>query len=95
MTAEELARAVGITGVAVRQHLQVLEAAGLVGSAAERRPIGRPRRVFQRDEVVRLRDQEGLSWPEIARRMGAGQGTVVRVYQNLAGAPVAFQNPAA
>src|SRR5436305_1563977 len=55
LTAEDLARAVGITAVAVRQHLQVLEAAGLVGSASERRPIGRPRRVYsltdQADEL--------------------------------------------
>ncbi|MBM3745848.1 MAG: recombinase family protein, partial [Acidobacteria bacterium] len=39
--------------------------------------IGRPRRVFDRQEVVELRRQ-GLSWPEIARRTGAGVGTVRR-----------------
>ena len=44
------------------------------------KPVGRPRRVFRRDEVARLGDQEKLSWPEIARRLGMGQGTAVRAY---------------
>jgi DNA invertase Pin-like site-specific DNA recombinase len=57
------------------------------------RPVGRPRRVFRRDEVVRLRDQEGLSWPEIARRLGVGQGTVLRAYRSLTDPPQPFQNP--
>jgi DNA invertase Pin-like site-specific DNA recombinase len=57
------------------------------------RPVGRPKRVFRRDEVVRLRDQEGLSWPEIARRLGVGQGTVLRAYRSLADPPQPFQNP--
>lgn len=41
-------------------------------------PIGRPRRVFSRDEVLRLR-ASGLSIDEIAGRVGIGVGTVVRV----------------
>ena len=40
--------------------------------------IGRPRRIFNRDEVVRLR-QTGLSIEKIARQMRIGIGTVVRV----------------
>ena len=54
---------------------------------ASRRAVGRPPRVFRRDEVVRLRDQEWLSWPEIARRLelGVGQGTAVRAYRSLTG----------
>ena len=46
MTVEDLSRAIGISSVAVRQHLEVLEAEGLLGSRTERRPIGRPRRLF-------------------------------------------------
>ncbi len=42
------------------------------------RAIGRPRRVFDRAEVVRLRTA-GLSLGNIARRMSIGVGTVVRV----------------
>jgi predicted ArsR family transcriptional regulator len=47
MTVEELSRAMGISSVAVRQHLQVLAAESLVTAMTERRPIGRPRRVYE------------------------------------------------
>jgi putative DNA-invertase from lambdoid prophage Rac len=40
--------------------------------------IGRPRRVFDRQEVVRLR-AEGLSIANISRQMSIGIGTVARV----------------
>jgi DNA invertase Pin-like site-specific DNA recombinase len=56
--------------------------------------IGRPRRVFDRQRVLDLRRQ-GLSWPEIARRTGAGVGTVRRAFQALTGAPQPCQNPTA
>jgi putative DNA-invertase from lambdoid prophage Rac len=39
--------------------------------------IGRPRRVFRKDEVLRLR-AEGVSIREIARQLEIGQGTVMR-----------------
>ena len=42
--------------------------------------IGRPRRIFNRDEVVRLRES-GLSIERIARQMCIGVGTVARVLQ--------------
>jgi DNA invertase Pin-like site-specific DNA recombinase len=42
------------------------------------RPIGRPRRVFHRDQVPLLRAQ-GLSVRTIARRLGVSRGTVGRV----------------
>jgi hypothetical protein len=41
-------------------------------------PIGRPRRIFNRDEVVRLRGA-GLSIEKMANQMRIGIGTVVRV----------------
>jgi DNA invertase Pin-like site-specific DNA recombinase len=44
------------------------------------RPIGRPRVVFRRDQVAELRAQ-GLSWPRIARKVGASVRTVRRVIQ--------------
>jgi len=43
--------------------------------------IGRPRRVFDRDEVVRLR-RAGLSFEKIAGQMRIGVGTVVRFIQS-------------
>jgi DNA invertase Pin-like site-specific DNA recombinase len=42
--------------------------------------IGRPRRVFDREEVLRLR-QDGLSIETIARETRLGVGTVARVLQ--------------
>src|SRR5260370_8484962 len=43
--------------------------------------IGRPRLVFDREEVCRLRG-EGLSIEKIARQMRLSVGTVVRATQN-------------
>jgi DNA invertase Pin-like site-specific DNA recombinase len=42
---------------------------GIRAAKASGKTLGRPRRVFRRDEVVRLRDQEGLSWRAIAKRL--------------------------
>jgi iron-sulfur cluster biosynthesis transcriptional regulator SufR len=42
MTADELARELGISPVAVRQHLSALEAEGIITVSAERRGLGRP-----------------------------------------------------
>ena len=42
MTAEELARALNISQVAVRQHLAALEAEGVIIVSVERRGLGRP-----------------------------------------------------
>jgi len=39
--------------------------------------VGRPKRVFRRDEAIALR-QEGLPFREIARRLKVGDGTVRR-----------------
>ncbi len=44
------------------------------------KPVGRPVAVFDRAEVVKLR-QEGLSWREIARKVRAGAATVRRAYK--------------
>jgi putative DNA-invertase from lambdoid prophage Rac len=42
------------------------------------KPIGRPRRIFDRSEVVRLRET-GLSIEKVASKTGLGVGTIVRV----------------
>jgi len=41
-----------------------------------RKALGKPKAVFDRDEVVRLRNGEGLSWREIARKLRVGAATV-------------------
>src|ERR1019366_6942159 len=52
--------------------------------------IGRPKRIFDRGEVVRLRES-GLSIEKIASQMRLSVGTVVRV---IRASEPAFQNPA-
>src|SRR5690242_18077679 len=42
MTAEELARELGISQVAVRQHLASLEAEAIISVSIDRRGLGRP-----------------------------------------------------
>jgi len=68
-----------------------LERARLTGTKSGK-AIGRPRKIFDRQQVVLLRGQ-GRSWPEIARTMRVGVGTVVRAYRGLTAAPAPFQNP--
>jgi DNA invertase Pin-like site-specific DNA recombinase len=58
------------------------------------RPIGRPRRIFDKETVVTLRD-EGLSWSKIASKLGLGVGTVVRAYGSRTNAMAVRQNPIA
>lgn len=53
-------------------------------------PIGRPRLVFRRDQVALLRD-EGLSWRQIALRLGASPTAVRRVHAEAANVPEACQ----
>ena len=66
--------------------------AGQARARASGRPIGRPKRVFDRAQVIALRDQERLSWPAIARRLRIGTGTARRVYAALSDAPGPCQN---
>lgn len=60
LTVEDLSRALGVTSVAVRHHLDVLEAEGLLASEPERRTTaptsanrrGRPRRFYRLTEAA-------------------------------------------
>ena len=52
LTVEELSRQMGISSVAVRQHLEILEADGLLSTRTERRPIGRPRRLYRLSDAA-------------------------------------------
>lgn len=42
-----LAETLGLTGMAVRRHLDALERSGACVAAIERRPVGRPRRLYR------------------------------------------------
>jgi DNA invertase Pin-like site-specific DNA recombinase len=44
-------------------------AAGVRAARANGKTLGRPRRIFRRDEVVRLRDEQDLSWRAISKRL--------------------------
>ena len=59
--------------------------AGQERAVASGKRVGRPKLVFDRAEVVRLRDQEQLSWSQIASKLGVGATTVRRVYHSLNG----------
>ncbi len=54
--------------------------------------MARPRKYVDTDEVLRLR-LDGLSWPQIARRMRLGQGTAYRAYRSAIDKLKPFQNP--
>jgi putative DNA-invertase from lambdoid prophage Rac len=57
----------------------------LSGSQAARaagKVIGRPKRIFRRGEVVRLRDEEGLSWRAIGKQLRIPVMTAVDSYRN-------------
>lgn len=47
MTADQLATQLGVTSMAIRKHIAALEAEDLIDTSIERRPIGRPARVYR------------------------------------------------
>lgn len=59
-----------------RQLIVERTVAGVRAAKANGKILGRPRRVFRRDEAIRLRN-EGLSWRVIAKRLGVPVTTVV------------------
>ena len=61
--------------------------AGQARAMASGKSVGRPRVIFDRKEVVKLR-KEGLSWSQIASRLGVSIGTIRRAYQALSAAPI-------
>lgn len=63
-----------------REIIRERTLSGVRAAKANGKVLGRPRRVFRRDEVVRLRDDEGLSWRMIATRLGIPVSTVVDAY---------------
>jgi DNA invertase Pin-like site-specific DNA recombinase len=56
---------------------------GIKAAQAAGKVVGRPKRVFRRDEVVRLRDEEGLSWRAIGKKLGIPAMTAVDSYRNV------------
>jgi DNA invertase Pin-like site-specific DNA recombinase len=72
-----------LSGVAEFEREIIVERtrAGVRAAKARGAQLGRPKRVFRRDEVVRLRDGSRMSWRAIARELGAPVSTVVDAYR--------------
>lgn len=65
-----------------RELIRERVTAGMRTAKAKGKRIGRPRRVFDRQRAIELR-QAGMSYPQIARELGVGLGTVVRTCADL------------
>lgn len=63
-----------------REIIRERTLSGVRAAKARGKVLGRPRRVFRRDEVIRLRT-EGRSWRAIAKELGAPVSTVVDAYR--------------
>ncbi len=63
-----------------REIIRERTLSGIRAAKARGKVLGRPRRVFRRDEVIRLRT-EGRSWRAIAEELGAPVSTVVDAYR--------------
>lgn len=70
-----------LASLARQERLRIQERvrAGLERVRREGKRLGRPRRVFDRLQVAELRRQ-GLSWREVARRLGVSTGTARRAW---------------
>ena len=67
-----------------REMIRERTLSGIRAAQAAGKIVGRPKRVFRRDEVVRLRDQEGLSWRAIGKKLGIPAMTAVDSYRQSA-----------
>jgi putative DNA-invertase from lambdoid prophage Rac len=65
-----------------RELIRERTLSGVRAARANGKILGRPKRVFRRDEVVRLRDKKGLSWRAIAKELKIPVMTAVDAYQN-------------
>ncbi len=64
-----------------REIIRERTLSGVRQAKAKGKTIGRPRRVFRRGEIVKLRDTDGLSWRAIAKHLGVPVSTVVDAYR--------------
>ena len=65
-----------------REMIRERTLSGIKAAQAAGKIVGRPKRVFRRDEVVRLRDEDGLSWRAIGTKLGIPAMTAVDAYRN-------------
>lgn len=67
-----------------RELVKERTAAGLRAAKARGVKVGRPKVIFRRDELVRLRDVEKLSWRAIGARLGISDVTAMKAYPEAA-----------
>jgi DNA invertase Pin-like site-specific DNA recombinase len=60
--------------------------AGLRNARAKGKRLGRPRVILDVYRIAELREA-GRSWPEIAKQLGCGLGTVYRAFHNFSKKP--------
>lgn len=76
-----------------RELIRERTLSGIRAAKAGGKVLGRPRRVFRRDELIRLRDS-GLSWRAIADRLGVPVTTIREAYVGCAETTLANTAPA-
>ena len=64
-----------------REMIRERTISGIRAAQAAGKVVGRPKRVFRRDEVVRLREVEGLSWRAIGAKLGIPAMTALDSYR--------------
>ena len=67
-----------------REMIRERTLSGIRAAQAAGKVVGRPKRIFRRDEVVRLRDEEGLSWRAIGTKLGIPAMTALDSYRQSA-----------
>jgi DNA invertase Pin-like site-specific DNA recombinase len=53
---------------------------GIKAARAKGKVLGRPMKVFRRDQVLKLRDEDGLSWRQIGERLNVPAMTAYNAY---------------
>jgi DNA invertase Pin-like site-specific DNA recombinase len=63
-----------------RELIRERVTAGVRAAKARGKQVGRPKRIFRRDEVVRLR-ADGVSWRDIAKALGIPVATLIDAHR--------------
>lgn len=64
-----------------REMIRERTLSGIKAAQAAGKVVGRPKRIFRRDEVIRLRDEESLSWRAIGTKLGIPAMTALDSYR--------------
>jgi DNA invertase Pin-like site-specific DNA recombinase len=82
-TASFLLQILAAVAMLERELIRERTLSGIRAAQAAGKHVGRPKRVFRRDDVVRLRDQEGMSWRAVAAKLELPVMTVVDAYKSF------------